>query len=243
MHPLDNVIWNALTTRQVEFAESCNLARRFLPEVTLLAGFREPSDEGYESLAGLLRPGGTVALFLVAPYENRPGWELVASVPLLQMVYEDGKPAVSDLAGLRPAESRGSPHESLPEIIRLGEADSPEMIELTELTKPGPFGRRTHELGTYLGIRLDGKLVAMTGERLKVPGYTEVSAVCTHPEHTGHGYAQRLMNEVMRRIRDRGETPFLHVREDNVRAVELYERIGFGRRRVSHLAVLRKSGV
>jgi predicted GNAT family acetyltransferase len=80
----------------------------------------------------------------------------------------------------------------------------------------------------------------MAGERLKVPGYTEVSAVCTHPDHTGHGYARILMTEAMRRICERGETPFLHVREDNVRAIELYNRLGFKQRVQSHLAVLRK---
>ena len=89
------------------------------------------------------------------------------------------------------------------------------MLELTALTKPGPFGTRTHELGTYIGLREEGKLVAMAGERLKVPGYTEISAVCTHPEHNGKGYAGLLMTEIMRRIRERGETAFLHVRQDN----------------------------
>jgi predicted GNAT family acetyltransferase len=96
-------------------------------------------------------------------------------------------------------------------------------------------------MGTYVGIRCDGKLVAMAGERLKVPGYTEVSAVCTHPDHTGKGYARLLMTEVMRGIRDRGEIPFLHVRGDNTRAIELYERLGFRTRTMPHLAVLRKS--
>jgi predicted GNAT family acetyltransferase len=113
------------------------------------------------------------------------------------------------------------------------------MIELTALTKPGPFSTRTHELGTYFGIREGGKLVAMAGERLKVPGYTEVSAVCTHPEHTGKGYARVLMIEVMRGIRQRGETPFLHVRQDNERAIALYERLGFIKRHRGHFAVIR----
>jgi predicted GNAT family acetyltransferase len=143
-----------------------------------------------------------------------------------QMVYEASAP---------PERS-----SSDPEIIDLSAPDVPEMLELTALTKPGPFNRRTHELGTYLGIRRDGRLVAMAGERLKVPGYTEVSAVCTHPDHAGHGYARILMTEVMRRICYRGETPFLHVREDNVRAIELYKRLGFKQRVLSHLAVLRK---
>lgn len=228
MHPLDNVIWNALTTRQAEFAESFGQARRFSPEVTSLAGFREPTPEGYESLAGLLDTRGTIALFLDVPYQPRAGWEFVAGAPLLQMVCWNG----SD-----PSDAE---QVSSPELLELGSADSAEMIELAALTKPGPFNRRTHELGTYLGIRRDGKLVAMAGERLKVPGYTEVSAVCTHPDHTGKGYAGMLMTEIMRRIRSRGETPFLHVREDNVRAVEIYQRLGFDRRILGHLAVLRK---
>ncbi|MGA9709930.1 MAG: GNAT family N-acetyltransferase [Candidatus Sulfotelmatobacter sp.] len=114
------------------------------------------------------------------------------------------------------------------------------MMALTALTKPGPFGKRTHELGTYLGIRCDGNLVAMAGERLKIPGYTEVSAVCTHPEHTGHGYARILIAKVMRRICSRGETPLLHVRGDNARAIALYERLGFRQRVLLHFAVLRK---
>jgi predicted GNAT family acetyltransferase len=114
------------------------------------------------------------------------------------------------------------------------------MMELTALTKPGPFSPRTHELGTYLGIRRDGKLIAMAGERLKIPGHTEVSAVCTHPEHTGHGYARSLMTEVMRRICSRGETPFLHVRADNVCAIALYYKLGFSRRVLLHYAVLQK---
>jgi predicted GNAT family acetyltransferase len=227
MHPLDNIIWKALTTRQAQFAESFGQARRFTLEVSPLAAFRESTPEGYESLAGLVDTGATIGLFLEAPYQPHPGWSFVAGAPMPEMVYEG--------VGLPTQES-----SSDPEIVELGDADSPEMMALTALTKPGPFGKRTHELGTYLGIRLDGKLVAMTGERLKIPGYTEVSAVCTHPEHTGHGYARILMAEVMRRIRSRGETPVLHVRGDNVRAIQLYERLGFRQRVLLHFAVLRK---
>jgi ribosomal protein S18 acetylase RimI-like enzyme len=226
MHPLDNVIWKGLTIKQAHFAESHGEARRFPREVTLLSAFQEPSDQGYESLAELVGPGGTAALFLDEPYVPRPGWELIADPPLLQMVFANNLPA--PLPDEQPA------------IVELGQPDSPEMVALATLTKPGPFASRTHEMGTYLGMRRDGKLVAMAGERLKLPGHTEVSAVCTHPEHTGHGYAGILMTEVMRRIVARGETPLLHVREDNLRAVALYERLGFRTRVRLHLALLRR---
>lgn len=231
MHPLDNVIWNALNTRQSEFAESCGQARRFMPEVSPLAGFAEPTQEGYESLAGLVGAGGTIRLFLDTPYETRDGWSLLNGSPMPEMVYEG--------AGA-PILERLSPHEANAHFLELSAPDSPDMMELAALTKPGPFDKRTHELGTYLGIRSEGKLVAMAGERLKIPGYTEVSAVCTHPEHTGRGYARVLMTEVMRRIIGRGETPFLHVREDNVHAIELYHKLGFTKRARLYTVVLRK---
>ena len=234
LHPLDNVIWQALTTRQAHCSESCGAARRFLREITLLSSFQEPSDKGYDSLAELVGPGGTAALFLDEPYHARPGWELLAGPPLVQMIYVSGNGS-----GLSPATLKAEGVQ----FVELGLPDSPEMVELATLTKPGPFGTRTHELGTYLGIRRDGKLVAMAGERMKVPGHTEVSAVCTHPEHTGQGFARILMTEVMRRILERGETPFLHSREDNARAIALYERLGFKTRLRGHLALLRRNQI
>jgi len=152
--------------------------------------------------------------------------EFIVGAPLLQMVCDKPAPFSS---------SNGHA------ILELGSSESPEMLELTALTKPGPFGTRTHELGTYLGIRDNGRLVAMAGERLKVPGYTEISAVCTHPEHTGKSYARLLMSEIVNRIRARGETPFLHVRQDNTRAIAVYESLGFQSRKLLHFAVLRRA--
>lgn len=226
MNPLDNIIWQALSKRQTEFAQCFGNARRFVPEVGPLAAFLEPDERGYESLAELAGPKGTIALFLDAPYRPRAGWSVVAGAPLVQMAWRDGSLNKIDFAQFP--------------IIALGAADSAEMIALTALTKPGPFGPRTHELGSFFGIRDEGKLVAMAGERMKVPGYTEVSAVCTHPQHTGHGYAAALMSQVVRGILERGEIPFLHVRGDNLRAIELYKRLGFVERKSGSFVVLRR---
>jgi ribosomal protein S18 acetylase RimI-like enzyme len=229
MHPLDNSVWKALSTRQSGLAESFGEARRFVPEISTLGAFVEPTDQGYDSLATLLAPGEIVNLALEAPYQPRPGWSFVFGGPMLQMVHQG-----NGAGGERLADGKS--------IIELGAADAAEMMELTTLTKPGPFAQRTHELGTYLGIRQDGKLIAMAGERLKIPGFTEVSAVCTHPEHAGKGYARILMAEIMRRIRDRGETPFLHVRESNGHAIALYEKLGFTKRVQLQHVVLCKDG-
>ncbi len=227
MPAIDNVIWEALTTRQVEFCESFGSARRFAREVTLLSAIDNSSTDGYDALGALVGENNTAAVFLNAPYEEQRGWTWIAGAPLLQMICEDDRPA-------REAET------SRPKMVKLGLPDSAEMIELTTLTKPGPFGPRTHELGNYMGIREGGRLAAMAGERLKVPGFTEVSAVCTHPDFLGKGYAGALMKEIMRGIRHRGETPFLHVRGDNGRAIALYERLGFRIRHRGHFAVLRR---
>jgi len=227
MHPLDNVIWQALVTRQASFAEVYDNARRFDRDITSLCAFDAPNDAGYTALARLVGEHGTAAVFLEKPYEARAGWEFAGGAPLLEMVCENG----SDSGGALTLNI---------ELRELGAADSADMLELTALTKPGPFGTRTHELGYYVGIRDNGKLVAMAGERLKVPGYTEVSAVCTHPDHVGKGYARVLMADVMRRIRERGEKPFLHVRTVNTRAVQIYEKLGFRTRVELHYAILRE---
>ena len=228
MHPLDNVIWNALTTSQVHLGASCGTARRFLSDVSLLGGFSKLSDGAYDSLSTLTAVGERVALFLEADPQPPWNWKVVASVPLQQMIYENGNAPVS---------SEATPHT----FHQLGEADVPEMMTLTKLTKPGPFARRTREMGDYFGIRRDGTLVAMAGERLRLPGFTEISAVCTHPEHLGRGYARQLITLVLSRIRGRGEQAFLHVREDNTRAVELYERLGFRKRVLLRYALLSKT--
>jgi predicted GNAT family acetyltransferase len=228
MHPLDNSIWKALNTRQAGLAESLGEARRFVPAISRLGAILAPNDKGYESLAALLGTGDMVNLALESPYQPHPGLSLVYTAPALQMVCTGSGSGFVSRAVLDV------------QIVELGAADADEMVELTELTKPGPFAKRTHELGTYLGVKENGKLIAMAGERLKLPGFTEVSAVCTHPHYVGKGYARILMGEVMRRICDRGETPFLHVRKSNARAIALYEKLGFEKRVLLQHAVLRR---
>jgi ribosomal protein S18 acetylase RimI-like enzyme len=223
MHSLDNPIWNSLSTHHAHFAEGDELAKRYPPEVTLLAAMGEPTVEAYASLAKTLQRAGA-ALFLDQPAQIHAGWITVHVSPLVQMVCE--KPNLAQ---------DGFPAE------KLSPADVPEMVALAELTKPGPFGTRTRELGEYLGIRKAKRLVAMAGERLHPPGYTEVSAVCTHPEFQGRGYARELMSILMRKIIQRGETPILHVRQENVSAIHLYEKLGFRTRRLIHFVIIRSA--
>jgi ribosomal protein S18 acetylase RimI-like enzyme len=225
MHPLDNPIFNALGTCQAHFAETFQLLRRFPPEVTPLGGFAETNDAGFDSLRGYLASASALGILVPARIDAPPGLEIILEGPLLQMTLENG----SELPEITKSH----------DFIELGEADVPEMVALATLTKPGPFGTRTREMGTYLGIRKDGKLAAMAGERMKLPGYTEISAVCTHPEHLGQGYAGFLMTILAQRIRARSEVPFLHVRPENTRAVQIYERLGFTRRLLYHYVVFR----
>jgi len=226
MDLLDNVIWNALNTSQSHLGTARGAARKFLKDVSPLGGFSEVSDGAYDSLAGLVDEGERVGLFLEADPKPPSNWKIVASMPLLQMLHENGATPAADT--------------ELPVFHQLGVADVPEMLALTKLTKPGPFGTRTREMGDYFGIRKDGALVAMAGERLRLPGFTEISAVCTHPEDLGQGHARRLITLLVSRIQGREERAFLHVRQDNTRAVELYERLGFRKRVSLRYALLSK---
>jgi predicted GNAT family acetyltransferase len=128
------------------------------------------------------------------------------------------------------------------DIVTLGDEDAPEMLALAELTEPGPFLARTHTMGTFLGIRVGGRLAAMAGERMRFPGYTEVSGVCTHPEFRGRGFARRLSATVAAGIEARGDRPFLHAWKSNHSAISLYEGLGFKVRTEVNAAVLKRSG-
>jgi len=207
---LDHCIWNALSTCHASFAEGDDSAKRYPPAVTALAAVRDLSSKSFESLARIMTPEDTGIFFLDSLPAVPASWHVARKVPLAQMVWS-GSADAQDGNG----------------IEQLSITDVDEMLALTELTKPGPFGKRTPELGTYLGIRDGGRLVAMVGERLRLRGFTEVSAVCTHPEYQGRGFARTLISAVVRRIAERGETPFLHVAQVNTRAIRVYEELGF----------------
>jgi ribosomal protein S18 acetylase RimI-like enzyme len=218
---LDNPVWHALATIQAGFAQGDQAAKRFLPSVSPLSGLRESSAAAFDSLARLFSNGETVGLIEAGPITFPSGWSVLREGLLAQMVCSE---PVAD-------EQRA--------VERLGPADVDEMLSLVELTKPGPFARRTIELGSYIGIRNSGRLVAMAGERLRLPGFTEVSAVCTHPEHRGRGYARSLVAILTNTIQRRGDVPFLHVRQDNQGAIHVYEQLGFRTRKLMHYVVLR----
>ncbi|MFD9010822.1 GNAT family N-acetyltransferase [Streptomyces sp. NPDC059552] len=227
-HVLDNPAWASLSGAHAAFAEralrpgadlsSCRAAR-YPSDVSPFAALADPADpQAWADLRRLVGDGRIAALAGVLTPPD--GWETVGSVPGVQLVD----------TSLRA--------EPAPEAIRLGPRDVPDILELIELTKPGPFLPRTVELGTYLGVRHRGRLIAMAGERLRPPGWTEISAVCTHPDHQGRGLATRLVRAVAAGIRERGDAPFLHTAASNTTAIRLYESIGFTlRRRPSFMAV------
>lgn len=214
-HPLDDPVGASLAGAHAHLAQRHGAAARYRPDVASFVAL--PQDAGereWADLAALLGPGGLADLFS-SPATPPADWAPVFSVEGLQLVAPayDG-PAAPD-----------------PEVVELGPDDLPEVLALVEETRPGPFWPRTVEMGTYLGIRDGGRLVAMAGERLHPPGWTEVSAVCTAPSARGRGLAARLVRALAARIDARGEGAFLHVVAGNTGALDLYERLGFVVRR------------
>jgi ribosomal protein S18 acetylase RimI-like enzyme len=220
---LDNPVWNALSTTHASFAEGNDLAKRYPIDVAPFAATRDQSAEAYDSLAKLVDPGGIVALPLISIPDLPAGWTTVRKVDSTQMVWNGSVPP---------------PVKHSLEDLDLSHVD--EMLALVELTKPGPFFRRTPELGSYLGIRESGQLVAMAGERLRPLGHTEISAVCTHPEYRGRGYASSLVSALIQNIMKRNEIPFLHVRTENVGAIRVYQKLGFKTRRLINITLVKR---
>jgi hypothetical protein len=223
---LDNPIWNALNTDQRHLAVGGTLARRFPAEIGPLSGLLEDTSAAYEGLHAIARSGESLALFLESAFRPQGGWTLVRDGRLDQMICI--APAHIDL---QPLPRKASLRELTP-------ADVPEMVTLAELTEPGPFRTGTGSLGRFFGVFEETRLVAMAGQRLHLRGLREVSAVCTHPDARGRGYARIAMAEVMNDIISRGEVPFLHVFAANESATRVYAALGFTRRRSFELAVL-----
>lgn len=223
-HPLDNAVWAALTGPHAHLAERVGLAARYPADVYAFAALADPADPAaWADLRTLAGPGATVR---IKPVSRVPdGWTAVGRGEGVQLVATEA---------LRTAPA--------PEAEPLGPADVPEILDLVARTRPGPFLKRTVELGAYLGIRHRGRLIAVAGERLRLPGWTEISAVCTDPGHRGRGLATRLVRAVADGVRERGDTPFLHAAADNAPAIRLYESLGFALRRRSVIISVRTPG-
>ena len=220
-HLLDNPTWASLDGPHASIAERKGQVLRYPPDFCpFYAMPAEPTAQDWADAAALAGPGGLVTLAATrVPFPDH--WELTWR----------GGEGVQMVAG----ETVGRDHAELADddIVRLGPADVPEVLDLVGRTRPGPFRSRTIELGTYLGIRRAGALVAMAGERLHPSGFTEISAICTDEEWRGHGFGSRLTLAVAAGIRARGEVPFLHAVATNVGAIRLYEKLGFEHRRTT----------
>jgi len=220
-HPLDRPAWSALTGGWAHLAQGDARALRIAPDHGFFAA---PADFAPDSLAPLRTlPGADGELWLVeaSPLPSLPGLAILREADVCQMVAEAITPGEPDF-----------------EVEVLREGDAAEMLALATLTKPGPFLSRTHRLGRFVGVKQGGRLVAMAGERMRMPGFAEVSGVCTHPDHRGRGYAAGLMRLVARRMLERGETPFLHAYAANAGAIGLYETLGFAVRGSIRLTVV-----
>ena len=211
-HPLDNVGWNSLTSKHRHLGVIGEKAAKYRTQVSMIAGIAENTPEAFAELAEISEPGVPVVLLGNAPPEGHPDWVVRRRAEAHQMVID------------APIEYEDK------EFVGLTPEDVPEMMALVELTQPGPFSPGTIEMGDYIGIKVDGKLVAMGGERMKPEGYTEVSGICTHPDHRGRGYAKAITGHITNAIFERGETPFLHVFVNNEPAIRLYERLGYRKR-------------
>jgi ribosomal protein S18 acetylase RimI-like enzyme len=220
-HILDRPVWSALTTRQAALAEGGPLARRFDPSIIPFAAMRDDSEESLKALARLPGPGETLLLAQADAIVLPDGFAVVSAADVVQMILKRPPAKVSDEW-----------------IEGLSEADAAEMLALATLTKPGPFSLRAQALGEFWGVKVDGVLVAMAGERMKQEGLTEISGVCAHPDFQGRGLGRLLSIFMTHRILERGETPYLHAYATNAAAIRLYESIGFELRNTMNVALI-----
>lgn len=221
-HPLDRPVWSALTSRQSGLAQGDGRALRFIADHGVFAANADATPESLAALTALIPADGVVWTVEAGEMPQPPDTILVKAALCSQMV-------CPKLRGEVPSGFA---------VEELGDGDAAEMLALATLTEPGPFFARTHRLGGFVGVKQDGRLVAMAGERMKPDGFTEVSGVCTHPDFRGRGYAAGLMRIVIGRILVRGEMPFLHVYATNAGAIALYETLGFATRTTVGVRVL-----
>jgi predicted GNAT family acetyltransferase len=174
-------------------------------------------------MAALVRSGAPAYVLQAPSIPDLSGLTTTLQRAAVQMVFAGGAPAGDD-----------------GEIVTLGEADAEEMLALATSTQPGPFCRRTRLMGPFFGVRREGRLAAMAGERLHPPGHVELSGVCTHPDFRGQGLGRRLSAFKTRAILARGEIPFLHAWQDNAGAIALYESLGYRLRRAMNVAVFER---
>ena len=221
---LDQIVWHSLTGAQVHCATGTATARRYAPGFSPIIAFADSERPDFAALEPYCEPDEH---FYCSGWTGTapPGWQIDAEAMLVKMVWQGPAPAADDALA----------------AIRLGPEHVPQMQGLVALTKPGPFGPRTIELGDYFGCFEGPRLVAMAGERMHAGLLREVSGVCTHPAFQGRGLARRLMQLLLRRELQRGETPFLHVMCDNRAAHDLYERMGFVDWQESVVRVLSRS--
>ena len=220
-----NMIWRCMAGSQRPLTVGTDRARRYAPGFSPLVAFADPGAPAFEDLAAVCEAG---TAFYCSEWsgEAPAGWQIRREARMLLMVWAGGAPPADDARHAVPLT-----HEHVPQ-----------MIALADLTRPGPFDTRTIDFGEYFGIFDGGRLVAMAGERMQDARLRELSGICTHPDAQGRGLARRLTALVVRRELARGETPFLHVIATNVRAVTLYERMGFAAVREVPMRVISRAG-
>ena len=224
MQPLDHPQWAALAGEHAGFARRRGRALAYPSDVTPMSGLVDPADpQAWADLAALLDEGEKTILMFAAPPELPPTVRPLFQRFILQMTGPDAAPAL-------PPAPEG--------LVKLGVEDGPDMVALAALTEPGPMGLRTVTMGNWWGVRRDGELVAMAGQRMHLTGLVEVSGICTHPCVRGEGLARNLILRAMDDIAERGERSFLHLKTENAAALGLYRSLGFEVRTEIHMSVL-----
>jgi ribosomal protein S18 acetylase RimI-like enzyme len=223
---LENPAWSALTSGNANLSYGNHEVKFFDHQVSPFIALRDNTEAQFDTLHTLLPHNNPVGFINTRNDHYIPSnWKVLRIIACLQMVHGNADNEAVDMAG----------------ITDLTEQHVPQMLALTKLTQPGPFADKTISFGHYQGIFKDNRLIAMTGQRLHCANYTEISAVCTHPNHTGKGYAARLMLSQIKRMKGAGKTPMLHVRQDNHRAIKVYERLGFATSRELFFYFLQKN--